>query len=168
MFHLRLPKMMPNTPSAPPKPAFGDTLSGSMLCGAICAALRRKRHGDPDGAIFRRDRLGEMARNIGIADGGKAGSVRQFGEALGQDARASTSLMPCRGGQERRPRLARSDRVFDLRRHRNPVAGSEFGIELVASLRTYTATSQPSSRWAPRRRGWCRLFDRDDRARDLS
>jgi crotonobetainyl-CoA:carnitine CoA-transferase CaiB-like acyl-CoA transferase len=29
-------------PVGPPGPAFGDTLSGSMLCGAICAAIAKK------------------------------------------------------------------------------------------------------------------------------
>lgn len=29
-------------PVGPPGPAFGDTLSGSMLCGAICAALAKR------------------------------------------------------------------------------------------------------------------------------
>lgn len=34
-------------PVGPPGPAFGDTLSGSMLCGAICAALvKRERSGE--------------------------------------------------------------------------------------------------------------------------
>jgi crotonobetainyl-CoA:carnitine CoA-transferase CaiB-like acyl-CoA transferase len=35
-------------PVGPPGPAFGDTLSGSMLCGAICAAIaRRALSGEP-------------------------------------------------------------------------------------------------------------------------
>jgi crotonobetainyl-CoA:carnitine CoA-transferase CaiB-like acyl-CoA transferase len=35
-------------PVGPPGPAFGDTLSGSMLCGAICAAIaKRALTGEP-------------------------------------------------------------------------------------------------------------------------
>jgi crotonobetainyl-CoA:carnitine CoA-transferase CaiB-like acyl-CoA transferase len=35
-------------PVGPPGPAFGDTLSGSMLCGAICAAIaKRAMTGEP-------------------------------------------------------------------------------------------------------------------------